>query len=195
MLTDLLFIMFQINISGLVETKISVSPFDSIQNVLSALSLSNCYVLFKGSVLTPAFSFSFYKINENDTIFIVNNKESRNTSIDSNVKSHPSPKSLSPEVVQKMHAIFDAKYGKRLKDPENVFNCLKSFFDPTSSREAARVNDLFRQRIENSPSSFRKIYARISGLNSKSFLEEQHLPTILPEKALQPSTQFLPNLA
>lgn len=184
--------MLQVKVSGLVETTLQVSPLDSIQNAISSLGLSNCFVLFNGSILTTAFSFSFYKIKENDTIFIIDNNKSKNQYSDFKSK----PKSLSPETVQKMHIMFNAKYGKRLKDPENVFDNLKSFFDPTSSREAARVNDLFRQRIENSPSSFRKIYLRIRDLrNKKAFLEEQNYPTILPEKALQPSTQFLPTLA
>lgn len=186
--------MFHVKVSGLVETTVLVSPYDSIQNVLSTLEISNCHVLFKGSVLTTALSFSFYNIGENDTIYIVDNIKSRNRYLDSGINVKANPKSLSPEVVQKMHIVFNAKYGKRLKDPENVFNSLKCFFDPTSSREAARINDLFKQRIENSPASFRKIYSRISNLQNRVSSVEPHYPTILPEKALQPSTQFLPNL-
>lgn len=186
--------MLQIKVLGLVDTTISVSPYDSIENALTTLGVSNCHVVFKNTVLTNALSFAFYKINQNDTIYVVSKKDKRQNASIINSKLS-TPKSLSPETVQKMHVVFDAKYGKRLKDPENVFNCLKGFFDPTSSREAARVNDLFRQRIENNPSSFRKIYSRLSDLRKKPFLEEHHFPTILPEKALEPSTQFLPNLA
>ncbi|OHS95609.1 hypothetical protein TRFO_38270 [Tritrichomonas foetus] len=203
--------MYHINIAGIIDDSLFVSPFDSLQNALNRLGLSHCYVVYNGSLLSTALSFSFYNIKGNDTIYLVDNKNVRPT-IPSSYKNTRSlcndnkssygrafqrrscekPRPLHQGMVNKLRKAFNEKYGNRLRDPDTAFNMMKCSVDPTSAREAARVNDLFRQRIETNPSSFRKISAKFEKLQCSGKLGIQQFPTVLPEKAIEPSTEFLP---
>lgn len=181
-----------VRITGSVNTTIEVSPNDSIRDGLNSIGLSDHQALFNGTVLFPSLSFAFYNIKDNDIILLVKNKESSKSPP---MNSKPKARHLSPADVQQLKIAFNQRFGHNLKDPDNVFEYFKNSLDPVYSREVGRTNDLFRQRIEAVPSIFRKIYKRFNNLSSQSHnSDDQLFPTVLPEKALEPSTELLPVL-
>ena len=184
--------MLSINIKGLIESTIIVSPYDSIQNALNRLGLCHCYAIHNGIVLSTALTFAFYEIGKGESIYIVDNKKALPSVNYYQLKKNKS-RPLHQETVNKLRKLFNDKFDGKLKDLDSAFNFVKCTIDPTSSREAAKVHDLSRQKIESNPVSYRKLLKKWESLQNSRYLKNE-FPTVLPQKALEPSTDLLPCL-
>jgi hypothetical protein len=83
-------------------------------------------------------------------------------------------------------SLFDSKI------PDEVFEQLRAASDEITAREFARLTDLHRVWLESKPSVVHRIADRLRATEVRPV--EIHFPaTVLPEKALNPSTDLLPN--
>ncbi|OHT02195.1 hypothetical protein TRFO_30753 [Tritrichomonas foetus] len=185
--------MIRVKVSGITDMTIYVSRLDSLQSALNRMGLSNCQVVFNGSLLAPAFSFSFYGINDDDTIIVIDTKR--------NIQKEPPPapkltdnKPADGEKPSKHVSRMDSEYSGIKKS--SWIKKLEKVRKIDDLREVAKINDIFRQRVEANPNSFRKICSKMMVIFDRydSQPHEESFPTILPAKATVPSTDFLPEL-
>lgn len=159
--------MISIQTRGVRQSRISVSQTDSVRDVLKSLGLPSCKVLYEGLLLQPAFSLMFYGIKNDSVIDII--------------EVPSKPKYDSPP--------SQYQFKKTMEQ-------LKMRNQELEYREAYRVADNFHRKLESNRKTFRKIIEKV--LKSKSNVEADDLnypvfiPTILPNKALMPSTELLP---
>jgi hypothetical protein len=85
---------------------------------------------------------------------------------------------------------FDSRFSARFSDPDAVFEQFREASDPVTARESARLADLFRTRVEENPSACRRLFGRLKSLEVAK--EVVVMETVLPEKAVRPSTELLP---
>lgn len=98
-------------------------------------------------------------------------------------------------VNKKMQKIFIEKCSGNMRDPEFVFQRFKDSINPDTAFEAARITDIYRSKIESNSLSFRKLCKKYNNLSSNDRIRKNpSMPTILPNKANEPSTEFLPEL-
>jgi hypothetical protein len=138
-----------------------------------------------GRVLCPALSFNFLHVCDGDEIYVAAPPAAADR------RFRPSP-TLSIQTVGRLRERFDAKFGARFRDPDAVFEQFRDASDPVTARESARLADLFRTRVEENPSACRKLFARLESLEGRRPV--QAIATVLPEKALTPSTDLLPEV-
>lgn len=102
--------------------------------------------------------------------------------------------------IEKIKYRFDQKWAQKFNDPDSVFEKIKLYSDPSLANESARLEDLYRTRIEGNLSAFRKVCDRYSkqgdNVNTKptEIKSSKIHPTILPEKPIFPSTKLLPSM-
>lgn len=95
---------------------------------------------------------------------------------------------------------FDQKWAQKFNDPDSAFEKIKLYSDPSLANESARLEDLYRTRIEGNVSAFRKVCDRFShqgdnvSCNQNEIKSSNIQPTVLPEKPILPSTQLLPGM-
>lgn len=132
----------------------------------------------------------------------ISNLYSENYSDDSSSSSSmvsPDKNDFGPSI-EKLKYRFDQKWAQRFNDPDTVFEKIKLYSDPSLANESARLEDLYRTRIEGNVSAFRRVCDRFShqGDNVNSCpaeIKNQNIhPTVLPEKPIFPSTQLLPSM-
>lgn len=152
------------------QSAILVNSTDSISSLIKStgLSFKNINIIHDSKILCPALSFSFYKVKNNDTISIVNAQKNyeRQSFKNKNIK------------IENYKEIVDSK--QKSDDEISDFK-----------------TDLYRFRIESNHKKFRKLcssYYRMvdSELLSQSINLTSSYETVLPEKAENPSTDFLP---
>lgn len=182
----------RLQLVGFITQEVEAHTTDSIHDLLERIGAPNARVIIGGSLVSPAFSLSFYGLNDGDIVNIVppvvqdEDKEME--------KWNRAPQSFSKETVDRMRSLFNESYAYRMKDPEEVFERARVSIDPITSRECARVKDLFRMRIESNPSVFGKIIYRFSlEMKDKPDVNSPVIcKTVVPQKAAMPSTDFLP---
>jgi hypothetical protein len=99
---------------------------------------------------------------------------------------------LSTHAIGRLRERFDRKFSGRFRDPDAVFEQFKEASDPVTARESARLSDMFRTRVEENPSACRRLLERISALEDPKPCRA--MATVVPEKALTPSTDLLPDM-
>ena len=187
--------MIHVKILGIIETSCYVSECDSIQNLLNRLGLSHCRTFYHGKILSTALTFKFFDIKNDDTIFIVDNPDVFIRNVENNVhRNIENRKMIRNETFKKWKIKFKQKFQGSIKDPEALFKTLKARIDPILSHEAAKLCDLHKQRFEANPNSYRKLCSKIQLLEELSVNKGKTYPTIIPDKPLFPSTDFLPLL-
>ena len=177
----------RIDLHGCIDLTISVLPADSISSIQNYTLLQNCQYLCKNLVLCPAMSFAFYDITDGDQIYVQSNETEHSLQYS---KKHSSSK---PNM-SLLRKRFDLKFAPRFKEPDEIFQQIQASIDPETSMESARLSDISKIKIESNPLAFRRVCTRFS--NVKSFDDQQFhvpkVPTIIPIKAISPSTDTLP---
>lgn len=166
-----------------------VEHYDRVSSIFDLIGLNNSQVklFYKGEILCPALSFAFYKIQNNDTISIVDlqisnnllksNKNSEKTDpinfikmLSSNVNNNRSftlsKSSLELGIIVDNSSLIE-KYSKQkecfnqIMDQKfkNIENNqgYQDSINRISANESARLVDIYRSRIESNIKSFRKL--------------------------------------
>ena len=208
--------MAHIHIKGATESTIVVNLTDTVSSILSIIGESNAHIIYDGQPLSPAFSLMFYGIGEGSEVTVISpdpkqidsNTLYRNSSY-SNIPHPPcnrgsslllshrcnmsSSRLLSNES-KRVKRFFVEKCMGKVRDPDAVYQRFQDAMNPITAMESARITDVYRSRIEANPNSFRRLCKKYRTLvdheKNKTFIT----PTVLPEKAEEPSTDLLPEL-
>ncbi|KAK8883284.1 hypothetical protein M9Y10_045935 [Tritrichomonas musculus] len=142
---------------------------------------------------------SYRSISNSDTSFnLITNHEHSNSILNPNIslnRNDQKNRSSNDLVNKKVQKFFMEKCSGNMRDPEFVFQRFKDSINPKTAFEAARITDIYRSRIESNSSSFRKLCKKYNNLSSNDRIRKNtSMPTILPAKAGEPSTDLLPEL-
>jgi hypothetical protein len=97
--------------------------------------------------------------------------------------------------MKKMGQRGGKEWRSKFRDPDSVFDQLKMATNPQTATESARLADLFRIRVEGNMSAYRKVCNKCRlEINTERANNVDRPPpqTVLPEKAMSPSTDLLP---
>jgi hypothetical protein len=177
--------LLNLEIRGAIEQSVTVSSLDAVSCLCPE---SGVTFLHRGRVLCPALSFGFLRVADGDQIFAVS-KIRREEPL-----QRRSPAAPSAATIGRLRERFDAKFASRFRDPESVFEGMRAACDKTTAREAARLTDLFRARVDGSPTALRSLMGKISAAESARPAVAEFAATVLPEKAVTPSTELLPEI-
>lgn len=162
---------------------IDVNANDPISSIIdiTGLPYKKIKVVHERRILCPALSFSFYRIQNNDTLLIV--RETNNY-----IKSTLFQKSTNIFYEPSVVYCSPKNKGDENETSHNLTNSHSDVF-----------TDLYRFKIESNHKKFRKLCTRFyelmdSDAFNNSIPINTNLDTILPEKATNPSTDFLPTL-
>ena len=168
-------------------TTIVVNATDPISSIFDFIELSNSNIrlLYNEKILCPALSFAFYKIKNNDTIFIKESEQRAGLplraqeSLDNFLitKLRKSPLNENTSLIHSSSLnIFnnDTKYScsgyisnNKSQQLNDEMNCNSKIRDAKS--EFDRLTDIYRFRIESNTKSFRKLCNKYRALvNSDS---------------------------
>ena len=191
-----------INLHGVVETKIFLHSFDApmdLPHVLGLQQIGLDYLfLHRGKPLTPALSYASQGVNDNDDVYIVQRRKKQNVS--KPIKRDIIFKTINNE--DEFRKKFFEHYGNRFRDTDTVFEQMLYVTHPKTTNEFARITDLFKMRVESNPVAFRRICKNVETsqrdeeeANRIKHIEKlKQCPTVLPQKALSPSTDLFPLL-
>ena len=182
-----------LRVRGCVDSTVTVRSTDTPFSLCDSTAHGPVRFIHKGRLVCPAMSFAFLGIADGDEIFVVGEPKKEDTPPESR------PDTTFNFDVRRLKKRFDEKWADKFKDPEAVFEQLRSQRDPLTARESARLTDLFRARIERNTSKFRRLYSRFSrmyddGQVSQPSTRGDSEVTVVPEKALCPSTDLLPGM-
>jgi hypothetical protein len=174
-----------VELRGAFDETVTVSVSDTISSLSSTAGMRYVH---KGRILCPALSFAFFNIEDGDEIFVVAPMP--------RIEAAPirETQSFNTEAVERLRRRFDARYAQRFRDPEAVFEQLRDASSPVTARESARLADVFRTRVEENPAAYRRVYERLQRLEGGRFPKPRQTKTVVPEKALSPSTDLLPEV-
>ena len=181
-----------IQLRGAVDRSVTVSATDAPFS-LCDLPPHCVKFLHRGRIICPSMSFAFLGVEDGDEVFVIGGAPS---------KPRTPPGLARPRGARDMSRLkkrFDEKWASRFKDPDAVFAQLRDAHDPVTASESSRLTDLFRTRIETSASGFRKMCARMTRLLNDEQCDRPSLggggeATVVPEKAICPSTELLPEM-
>ena len=201
-------------------------PVSSILNIIGSLNRQE-KIVFNGQILCPALSFAFYNIHNNDTITIISPQMPTSTSyneLSSNVRlkdfSSNRPCIVAtplPIPISRKRTLIhsnSSNFFKSMSSSEDVKNILfekcqsgrnSQLIRESRAKEAARLTDVYKNRVESNSKSFRKLCTKFNDFDdsypSSGMLSQTPQPsifsyheTILPEKAELPSTDYLPEI-
>jgi hypothetical protein len=173
-----------IDLHGSLHGSVTVCALDSVSSLAPS---SGFTFIYKTRVLCPALSFAFLRIRDGDEIYAI----ARESPAGAPSKA---VRTLSGHTFDRLKKHFDAKFSGRFKDPEAVFEQFRDAADPVTARESARLADLFRTRVEENAGACRKVFGQLQRLEV-SKRARPALVTVLPQKALSPSTELLPDIS
>ena len=169
-----------INLKGSLNETLQLPRFDQILVIFQGLPSHRYKIIYNGIVLNDTLSFSFYGISDNSTFFIV---EEPSYLKKTNELAKKEAKSRYRQEKEEDRIRLFRKYSLGLKEQNS---------DPLREPEVARLNDLFRGRLESNPSIYRKICSRFNQFSDGYDSSSEETPTVLPDKAQNPSTDLLP---
>lgn len=177
---------------------VSVDPLDSIgslQNHLSTAPHAKFEFVFNSLVLSPAFTFAFYGIKDQDTLTVCRT-EPRLHRHRRRVSTPTTPPLSLPTLfqIQKHTDNLYRMLGRR-PDLESVQSAVEELTDPNIAQEAARLRDSLFKRIEGNPTWHRKMITRYRTISDAL---EQQTPQLHPlqvcRRASEPSKEALPSI-
>ena len=164
---------------------ITVSRFDAVGTLQTELQMPNAYFVCDGRILSPAFSFEYLGVKDGSEVHVVPQTPEKV------VKSQTKP-AISSDVLNRIQDRFNTQWACRFKDPEAALKQLHDAVDPATATESARLTDVFRMRVECNQKAYRKVCFRYNCVNATPRIRCQSLPTVVPTKADEPSSNFLP---
>lgn len=177
---------------------VTVRSLDPINILLSPDSLcsssKHVFLLNNLEVLSPAFSFKFFKIKNGDVIkLIIQDKDDTKKSAEDS-KPHQNY-SYFPSLYQlheHSHQLFQL-YGQK-PDHESMQQVVEELADPETAVESAKLRDQHYNKIEGSASSHRRLMRRYLNLaNAFGEISNDHsFNNIQNISANKPSTSALP---
>jgi len=168
-----------IHVVGDHNCQLSVRRFDQILS-LKEYGIKGTRFVMNGILLNPSLSFGFYEIAEQATIHVIGDRLLSKMEIKDQDKKWRVKDRL---IKEENRLLLLQKYQMNSND---------SLSDPLREPEVARLNDVFRGRLEANPSVFRKICTRFSAFADSYEQPNDENPTVLPNKAQNPSTEDLP---
>jgi hypothetical protein len=176
--------LLNLEIHGAIERCVTVSSLDAVSCLCAEPGVA---FLHGGRALCPALSFAFLRIRDGDQIFVAAPRQREGP------LPRRAPADLTGAAIGRLRERFDAKFSARFRDPDSVFDGLRAACDETTAREAARLTDLFRTRVEGSTSALRSLIGRMRAAEAAR-PGAAAAATVLPEKAVMPSTELLPEI-
>ncbi|OHT05516.1 hypothetical protein TRFO_26718 [Tritrichomonas foetus] len=197
---------------GIVEQMMFVDMYDTPSVIAERLLLPINYeylYVSKGRILSPLLSLGMQGISKNDDIYVVqrksNNKNHHFNLITSEGDSNHHDQILAiskkhqRQTEDEFRKKIEARYGNRFKDTDTVYEQMFYAMNPKTTNEFARLTDLFKMKVESNTAAFRRICKNIEisefsekDDNQLKNLKEKDFPTVVPQKAHEPSTDFMP---
>lgn len=179
-------------LKGVFSGSLEMESSDTIQTLCETLGCGEAKFIHNGRILAPAFSLAFQGVKNCDEIFVISEAPQLHSNYFYN---SPYNKRNGRDPVKRLKERFDAKWAGRFRDPDSVFEQIRDASDPMLAPEAARIADIFRTRVESNLSAYRKVCDRFSRIEDmQDSNKENNTNTVIPEKALCPSTDYLPEL-
>ena len=162
--------------------KVVVDPNETLQNLDKHLILPKFrFVFFNNMVLLGAFTYSFYKIQNGDHIYVIPIAFSSAQNIKNSI----------------LHAFIPNINEPKKEVKPNPEKRISSFL-----RETARLKDQFLQKVEGT--MYRKPLGLLSGIMRSRAVPApppppppppaQNIPTVIPQLSTKPSSDALPLL-
>jgi hypothetical protein len=104
---------------------------------------------------------------------------------------HRPVRSLPDHAIGRLRERFDTHFARKFSDPDETFEQLRAASDVGTARESARLTDIWKMRVETHGGAVRRLMERMRELPARQPWSPNE-PTVLPEKALTPSTELLP---
>jgi hypothetical protein len=172
-----------IELRGAVTHFVTVSTSDTIS---SLCAVSGFRFVHNGRLLSPALSFGFLGVRDGDVVFVVAAPRQPTPVC-------PAKPQLSRNAANRLRERFDAHCSSRFKDPDAAFAYVRDRMDPVTAREAARLTDLFKNRVEECPASYRRVVQILGQQETgKEVKKRVAVETVVPDRADAPSWQGLP---
>lgn len=177
---------------------VTVRSLDPINVLVSNDSLysssKHVFLLNNLEVLSPAFSFKFFKIKNGDEInLIIKDKEPQHKIIeDSKIHQNNSYFPSLFQLHEHSHQLFQL-YGQK-PDHESMQQAVEELADPETAVESAKLRDQHYNKIEGSASSHRRLMKRYLNLtNAYGEISNDHIFNGIQKiSANEPSTSALP---
>ena len=186
-----------VTIRHLCDRVLTVKLSDAVSIVFTMLNIPPTRVVYNGNVLCPAMTFAFYNIESGASLF-VSPAPPRPMRRSNSQNRFSQAMSAAEQKTLQARKFFEEKCAGRVNDPEAVLQRFHDAVNPMTSGEHARLTDLYKNRIETNTKAFRKLCTKFHSLvrfeNLRAVEGPMSVPTVLPEKALLPSTNDLPML-
>ncbi|OHS92971.1 hypothetical protein TRFO_12160 [Tritrichomonas foetus] len=186
--------MARIFISGSINTTVVVNLTDTVSSILSIVGKSDARVIFSGQVLSPALSLMFYGIGDGSQVILLTPENTYQPPKPQGLYRNNSYTRLINDESKRVQKFFEEKCAGKVRDPEAVLQRFQDATNPMTALESARITDVYRSRIEANTNSFRRLCKKYRSLVELERCPKMSTPTILPEKAEEPSTELLPEL-
>lgn len=167
----------QIHLKGYRESDIQVSPYETVGYINEHFNDNEIRLVYKGMLLDPSLSFSYYNIQHDDTIIVV---QPRPVSSRKSRREHDSD------------SMMDIHYERLMKQKKLMMQEKDNAQNDMIALESARLLDLSFNKISYRPTSYRRICKIIKKKSDNLENSFETQGTVLPEKALTPCTEFLP---
>ncbi|OHT10680.1 hypothetical protein TRFO_04195 [Tritrichomonas foetus] len=187
---------------------VRINPLESLLTIESLFGMKNMRFISNGRLLSNALSLKFNQINDGDQIIALYpkdfqkpqqqtfsssglNKATNQTIISGSKLNNPNNGKFAEK---KFRERFEKNWANKFNDPDSIYEQLLDATDPRTSSESARLSDLFRMRVENSPSAYRKVCSKFGDDHQRTGARKKATATVIPEKSFSPSTELLPEM-
>ncbi|OHT09227.1 hypothetical protein TRFO_21968 [Tritrichomonas foetus] len=134
--------------------------------------ISKMKFVANGRILSPALSLGFQGIRNGDVLYIIPSdldKES-NDSLSTLLEVKKRERHI-----QRLRDRFNAQWASKFRDPDAVFEQIKGASDPTTAHESARLADVYRIRVEENSSAYRKVCRRFLKMKDANKVSQSSL--------------------
>ena len=161
---------------------------DPLYSIEEKFGMNQMLFILNNRVLSPASSLKFNGIKEGDFIYAIPKSKACQNQKNKYVQHNTNC------FLNKLKERFEKKWSDKFSDPDSIFERLKFMNDPRTASESSRLSDLFKIRVENNPSSYRKVCKKYL-LNDENGLGNKFPPTVIPNKLDSPSVEPLPDFS
>lgn len=185
-----------VSVRTLCENVVTVKLSDSVSTVFRLLNIPPARILYNGNVLCPAMTFAYYGIENGASLVVIQAPPPQMRRSNSHNRFNQELTAAQQKTLQ-VRRFFEERCVGRVNDPDSILQRFHDAVNPMTSGEHARLTDLYKNRIETNTKAFRKLCAKFHSLVQFESVRPSSatpVPTVLPGKAVLPSTEFLPEL-
>ena len=196
--------MLSLNTRGLIRGSFTVNKYDAVSSICEKsqanFKVNDLLFIHKNHALSPALSFAFYGISDNDQIFIYPKKQvlpPKNEYV-MTLKANNHGKTFTENKVSNQREVLMSVMKGKTKLSINQQSTKKvemfkqmNIISPIVE-ETARISDLVKVKIENTPSAYRKILSNYEMFCRLPRFHQKPTETVVPQSSEEPSKDILP---